>query len=278
MVALEVITAKEKGRYESARKLNPQVPDRLDLMIAKMMEKDADRRCKDCEEVIQMLASLGLENSSLSFIDAPGRVVQSASSGSSAASRTNQRPAASAPRPAASGMPKSSATDADEQARRSPANAAIATNMWIVQFKSPQGKETIAKLTTVQIQTAIKSGTLDNKARLKKNAADTFMPVGFFPEFEKAVEGRNIKEKAELKTVGLKAEFAKIGRQYDRRAWMRWLGGMASGTAGLVKLVIWLAMVFGGIGALFFFRSEVWNLIGIGWDAFANFYNSFQKG
>ena len=39
---MEVIMAKELGRYQPARKLNPQVPDKLDLIISKMMEKDVE--------------------------------------------------------------------------------------------------------------------------------------------------------------------------------------------------------------------------------------------
>jgi serine/threonine-protein kinase len=274
--ALEVITAKEKGRYDSPRKLNPQVSDRLDLMIAKMIEKEPDRRFKDCAEVISMLSGLGLENPTLSFIEAPGRAGQSASAGAAPVTRPVQKPVAQAPRPApakrpaAAAVPKTSAEDAEAQVRRSRENADVAANTWLVQFKSAQGKETIGKLTTVQILTALKTGSLSNKAKLKKKTADTFMPIGFFPEFEKAIEGLNIKEKAELKAVGMKAEFAKIGRQYDRRAWTRWFSGLVSGTAGLIKLVIWLGMIFGGLFALVVFRSQAW-------DAFANFYNSFQK-
>ena len=267
---VEIIGAKEKGRYESARKLNPQVPDRLDLMIAKMIEKDLERRCKDCQEVVNILSGLGLENPSLSFIDAPNRVVQSAAAGVPQASRAMQSTAAASARPMPSAIPKSSSEDAAAQARQSPGDVAAAANTWIVQFKTPQGKDTVGKFTTPQILTALKTGTLDNRAKLKKNAAETFMPIGFFTEFEKAVEGRIIKEKAEQKTAGLKSEFAKIGRQYDRRGWVRWLKGLVSGATGLVSLLVWIALVFGGLAAVIVFREPLWN-------AFANFANSLQK-
>ncbi len=270
--ALEVIMSKEKGRFDSARKLNPQVPDKLDLMIGKMIEKDLERRFKDCDEVIRMLASLGLENSSLSFIDAPDRVVQSSSAGGAQASRAGQASMPQVARPAGSGIPRTSADDAasTSQSRQS-TEGNSAPPVWIVQFKSPQGKETVGKFTTVQIQTALKNGTLDAKAKLKKNAHESFAPIGFYPEFEKAIEGRNIKEKAERKSAGLKSEFAKIGRQYDRRGWVRWFQGIASGTAGFMSFLVWIAIVFGGLIALFVFRETIWN-------TFANFYNSRRGG
>ena len=265
--AVEVITAKEKGRYESARKLNPQVPDRLDLIIGKMIEKDIDRRFKDCSEVIQILSGLGLENASLSFIEGADRVATTSSTGATQQSRPASRPNTPATKPAATGVPRTSAEDAAAQSR--PASGGDA-GAWIVHFKDAKGKDTVARLLTSQILSALKTRALDAKAKLKKNPADEFVPIGFFPEFEKAIEGQNIKAKAELKTGGLKSEFAKIGRQYDRRGWVRWFSGLASGTVGLVKFIVYLVVVFGGMAALFVFRAKLW-------DAFANFYNSFQK-
>lgn len=261
--AVEVITAKEAGRYESARKLNPQVPDKLDMMIAKMIEKDADRRFKDCHEVINMLAGLGLENPSLSFIEGSVRV--NPSSPAAAPSRlaaTTAMPARPATAPAA---PRTSNEDAARQAAIAPGAV-----QWIVQYKTPQGKDTLGRFTTPQVIAAMKAGVIDNKAKLKKNAADAFMPLAFYPEFEKAVEGKLVREKAEQKSAGLKSEFAKIGRQYDRRGWVRWIKGFASNAAGLVSLAIWLVVVFGGLGGAIYFWPTIW-------DTFANFMNSFQK-
>ena len=260
--ALEVIMAKEKGRFESARKLNPQVPDRLDLMLGKMIEKDLDRRFKDCGEVIQMLAGLGLESPSLSFIDAPDRIVQKASASGSQSSRVSQQSTPNVSRASGGlGVSRTSAEDAAAHSAPPPAGASSSSASWIVQYRNPQGKDTIGKFTTPQIQTALRSGALDVKAKVKKNAADSFVPIGFYPEFEKAVEGRNIKDKAEQRSAGLKSEFDKIGRQYDRRGWTRWFRGIASGTAGMISLAIWLAIVVGVIGALIYFFPTIWNTV-----------------
>lgn len=261
--ALDVIMAKEKGRYESPRKLNPQVTDRLDLTIAKMIEKDSDRRFKDCGEVIQMLSSLGLESPSLSFIDAPDKVVQT-SSASSQTGRPTQRPGETA-RASDLGAARTSADDAAAHAaRQSPAPA---NDAWIVQYKTPQGKDTIARMTTTQVHAALKNGLIDNRAKLKKNANDAYAPIGFFTEFERAIEGRNIKAKAEQKNAGLKSEFDKLGRQYDRRGWSRWFKGMISNTAGFISFLIWIGVVFGGLAALYYFRASIW-------DTVAGFINS----
>ena len=263
--AVEVITAKEKGRYESARKLNPQVFDKLDLIIGKMMDREIDRRCKDCSEVIQLLSGLGLENPGLSFIE--GSVRAPTSSG--VLPRPGSRPASAAQRTTASvaSAPRTSAEDAAAHSRPSPT---AEQGVWIAQFKDAKGKDTIAKLSTAQILTAIKSRAIDARAKLKKNVNEEFVPIGFFPEFERGIEGQNTKAKAELKTLGLKKEFEKIGRQYDRRGITRWFSGLLSGTMGALQFVIYLVVVFGGIAAIVIFRAQLWN-------AFANFYNSYQK-
>ena len=268
--ATDVILAKEKGRFESPRKLNPEVPDRLDLMICKMVEKDLERRFKNIGEVIQMLSGLGLENASLSFIDASDRLARNASAGSAQASPKGQGSGSLPGRTVPLSSPRTSSLDTGVNHRQPPTESTPVADTWIVQFKSAQGKDTVGKLTTSQIQTALKNGTLDQKARAKKNAADSFAPIAYYPEFQKAVEGRIIREKAEMKSAGLKSEFATIGRQYDRRGWTRWFRNLISGTAGLISLLVWLVVVFGGLAAFVAFRQPIW-------DKFAEFYNSFQK-
>ncbi len=47
---LELIMAKEQGRYQPPRKLNPEIPDRLDLIIGKLIEKDPKNRYADCSK------------------------------------------------------------------------------------------------------------------------------------------------------------------------------------------------------------------------------------
>ena len=225
---------------------------------------------KDCDEVIQLLAGLGLANTSLSFIDAPDRVVQSSGGKSSHPPRTDRNTPAPRSQPQQGElhalpmkMPKLRRDPNSPPQRRSETFGSSSTNL-------PQGKDTLGKFSTAQLQTALKTGTIDLKARVKKTAGDSFVAIGFYPEFEKAVEGRLVKEKAERKSAGLKSEFDRIGRQYDRRGWTRWFKNLISGTAGLVNLIVWLAFVFGSLAAVVIFRQPIW-------DTIAQFVNSFQK-
>ena len=256
--ALEVIMNKEKGQFTAARKLNPEVPEKLDMIIDKMIAKDLNIRCKDCGEAIKLLSSLGLESPSLSFIDAPDKVVQTAAASSAMGSTRGPQSMVQTPRPiATSGVPKTSAEDAARKS--SPSPATDTAQSWIVQYKNAQGKETITKLTTAQLQAGLKSGTLDSKAKSKKNAADQFMPIAYFPEFQKQVEGRLIKDKADKKAGDMKSLYADIDKQYSRRGWTRWVKNLVSGTYGLITLIVWLAVVFGGIAGVVMFREQIWN-------------------
>ena len=265
--ALEVIMNKEKGQFVAARRITPEVPEKLDLIIDKMIAKDLNIRCKDCAEVIKLLSSLGLESPSLSFIDAPDKVVQTAGGSAAAGATRAGQSMVQTPRAASSGVPKTSAEDA--ASKSSPPSSTATAQAWIVQYKTAQGKDTISKLTTTQIQAGLKSGTLDAKAKCKKSAADQFLPIAHFPEFARQVESRLIKDKADKKAGDMKSIYADIDRQYGRRGWTRWFKNLASGTYGLITLVAWLTIIFGGIGGAFLYRKEIW-------DKFANSVNSAQ--
>ena len=73
-----MILAKEKGTYPTARSVRSEIPERLDLIIDKMMAKDPNHRYKSCDEVLRDLLAVGIHGDALSFIDGaapvgPGR-------------------------------------------------------------------------------------------------------------------------------------------------------------------------------------------------------------
>ncbi|HLQ43727.1 MAG TPA: serine/threonine-protein kinase, partial [Planctomycetaceae bacterium] len=65
---VKLIMAKEAGKYDNARKFNREIPEKLDLIIDKMIQKDKNYRYANCDELIKDLDALGLEHQSLSFI------------------------------------------------------------------------------------------------------------------------------------------------------------------------------------------------------------------
>ena len=65
--AVDLMLAKEKGVFPSARRLNRDVPPRLDLILDKMLVRDPSLRYQSCDELIADLEGLGAANEYLSF-------------------------------------------------------------------------------------------------------------------------------------------------------------------------------------------------------------------
>jgi|GEM_PF-216070 len=245
---IEVIQNKERGVFTAARKLNPQVSERLELVIDKMILKDVEHRFKDCAEMIKALSALGLENPSLSFIDAPDKVVATAG-----------RSMPSTPQLSRAAVPKSSADDAASREKAMP--AAEAAGIWFVQYKNSGGQDAIGKFSTAQILQMLKAGSLDPRSKAKKGATGTFLPLAQIAEFDRAAQVQMVRVKAESKSQGLKDAYAKIDRQDKWWKITRKIKGFFSGAVGLVKFVIWLAVVFGGIGAAIYFFPQIWDMV-----------------
>jgi serine/threonine-protein kinase len=68
---IDVITAKERGKFEPIRKYNKKVPAKLDAVVAKMIARDPDQRFPGCDELIDALEDLELATARLSFFAAP---------------------------------------------------------------------------------------------------------------------------------------------------------------------------------------------------------------
>lgn len=64
---VELLLAKEHGMFPSARHCNTDVPERLSLMIDKMLAKDPRHRYQSCDDLIRDLTSLRLAGAHLSF-------------------------------------------------------------------------------------------------------------------------------------------------------------------------------------------------------------------
>ncbi|HET6422304.1 MAG TPA: serine/threonine-protein kinase [Planctomycetaceae bacterium] len=223
---IELIKKKETGQFEPARKSNKEVPEKLDMILGKMMMREPDQRFKDCAEIIKVISSLGLAGTSLSFIDAPDKVQVAGSPAS--------KPAAAPTRPAgtATSAPKTTAAPGGDV-------------LWYVQYKTADGKDNIAKWSTAQVLQALRAGAIDSRAKVKKGPNDTFVPIAQFSEFETVVQGLLIKQKADKKAGDMKAMYAKIDKQEKWHKTNKWLKGMFSSAVGFVGFLIYLSVIAG---------------------------------
>ncbi|MBI1347013.1 protein kinase [bacterium] len=244
--AMEVVLAKEKGFYEPARKLNPAIPDKLDLIVGKMIDKKVDQRFQDCGELIRVLAGLGLENSSLSFIDAPDKVTVSAAKSAAAQSNPRLQRSATVTKPMASGRLEALAATREEQPDLA----------WQVEFRKPDGQKTIVKCSTAQVLQMLRNGTIDNRAKARKKNADPLIPIAQFPEFAQTVQGLLIKQKAD-KQGGQTKKLLQNYRWHEFTYRVKkWFLGLFRSVMGIVSFVLYLA-ILGGLayGAYYYWMN-----------------------
>lgn len=252
--ALELIMAKESGKFESVRKLNPEVPEKIDLMIEKMMAKNPDHRFKSCAEIMEMLEELELESPALSFID----------SDAAAASTKTRRKGKSRVSSGASPKPMgshevSSAKDAEKSARKS--KEVVEKRIWFIQHQNPAGKTIISKMTVAQIKQGIKAGVINLSAKVKRSAEGQFISLAQCPEFDSVMQARTIKEKADARATNMEDKIKQISHDYDRRNRRRFFKNLVEGTFGWISLVVYLAVI-AGIGWLgVIFVPEIWRWI-----------------
>lgn len=253
---LELILAKEKTTHKPASQINKQVPEKLDLIIDKMMARDPQHRYQTCDELLADITLLGLENPSLSFIDSDEKVVLGASQGSMVQSRVGAS-SASNYQPEVT-IPKTSKEEAREQRI---AAAKADKSVWIVRYKDRTGKEQVQKMTTDQVHRGLATDLIDEHARITKNAKIAMVPIGAAKEFKDQVSEIVLKKQDGKKKQEMKSIYDKLDRQHKRRKWWRILDNLRDGTLGWISLVIWLAVV-GLVGyGIFLGVPIVWKMV-----------------
>ena len=253
--AMELILAKTKGTFTRARSLNKDIPERLDLIIDKMIAKDPKSRYQTYEELIRDLQSIGRANTALSFIASTG--VAMAAPPASVLAGSSIGGAASIPRPAA---------PAPSSAGKSPVAAATTAQtqdeaVWHVIQAQPNGPPKKAKFTTHQIRQLLKSGALDAKAKGCPATSTDYRPLASYAEFEQILKAKVVQANAGKKTQ----EFNKLYQQIDRaqrwRPWVKWFQGFFDGVKGLISLLIYLAVLIGiGVG-LYVYWPVIWGAV-----------------
>lgn len=252
--ALELILLKEKGQFPSIRRLNPEVPERLSLIIEKAMSKDPKHRHQSCSELIRDLQSLGLENETLSFIP------------SAAPPSSPVRPATVAPgmgatrgaAPPAARLPTAGAPGAVP-----PADAAVSTGqVWYVKYPTPEGKAASAKFSTEQLLKVIKTEQLDLRAKACKTPKGDYLPLSAFSEFEQAVRSRLAKLEADKRGQSMKKVYAKIDRADRWHKFTRKIKGLLGNVAGFISLIVYLVIIAAlGIGGYIGIRYYAYPMI-----------------
>lgn len=260
---LEIITAKERGIFKSARRVNPAVPERLDLIIDKALAKDPSHRYQTCTDLINDLDSLQMDVETLSF--AEEAVVSPSTSRS--ARHTPRARRSSAPSSQPSPTPSPGAATPKPRERRRPVKPSSSSSMrpvtsgspkstsgewWYVQYRDSQGKKIVSKLRTAQVQQQLKAGNISTRAKGKTSADAAYAPLASFPQFLEIVEQKLIKKRAAQKQEQFNHLYDRIDR--EERWYRRWRGlrRFRDSLLGGAGLIVYLAIIAAVIAALWF--------------------------
>lgn len=243
---VEFLTAKQKGKYTPAKSLNPEVPERLDLIIHRTLVPEPKQRYASCSELIRDLSTLGRHSESLSFCDSKTPYVAYGAWSKSSSTSTVPGSVGSATTSSASrsGGQKSSAP----QRTTSPAPGNDSTaKMWYVSHKNKLGKQVLSKMMTDELILAIERRLLPPTAQVKSAQNQPFKPLGDHSEFHPVLGrlGVPIRKSpaAQQKSAGQKKRRRKKKRSETTDLLLRAVVGLCA-AYGLVRGLMDIAGVF----------------------------------
>jgi serine/threonine-protein kinase len=193
---VEVIQAKEIGTFPPARQQNSHVPERLDLLIAKMTAKLPKYRFQTAGEVIKALESLELAGEALSFLPTVGAAPQ-------LDSRVQETPAPGK----TTVIPLRAPLQPYAELERDPE---FDPDQWYVQTKKPDGTPTAQKYTTAQLQKMLAEGTMKPTARASHDPSDGFRSLATYKEFQGTALSQLSKKAADKSTAKYRGIYKKI--------------------------------------------------------------------
>lgn len=188
---LELLQAKEAGKFLPARRLNPEVPERLDLIIDKMVAKDVRYRYQTCAEVIKDLESLGSTSPVLTFLPEEAR------------KRTLE------------GREEKKRTVLGHSGD-TPLEVPVA-NHWYVNYRQPDGETVTRRMTTTQVLELINDEDFDFMTKIARNRQDDFRALASYREFESVFLARVAKPAADQRTSGFRSLYKKLDEEDRQR-------------------------------------------------------------
>ena len=191
---VDLMQAKDAGKFAPARRANPDVPKRLDLILDKMLARQVRFRYQSCAEAIKDLEGLGLASPALSFITSED-----------GGSDPNQAVADPSPSSAASGSAATRPT----------------SEWWFLRYKTSEGQSVIRQLTTAQVLELLEDKDFDLTAKASRSPEGGYRALAYYREFEASFLSRIAKTEVDRKTSGFKALYKKIDEEDRQRQWER---------------------------------------------------------
>jgi serine/threonine-protein kinase len=223
-----VIKAKEAAKFIAARRHNAEIPERLDLMIDKMIQKERAHRYQSCAEVIEALESLDLASPFLGFIGAAslGSTKAGPSTPTVRASTLPQRTKPSAKAPTVPGTP----------------------DMWLLRYKDERGQKVKKQVSTGRLKQLIEHDEIDlGSATVARPGDEKQRPLASLQEFSSLVQSKMVKAKADRRSQKLDLAYEKIERDARRQRIFKVISNFFRRVGNLIVLLaVIIALVIGG--------------------------------
>jgi serine/threonine protein kinase len=236
---VELFEAKEKGKFDPVRKHNDEVPERLDLMIDKMLSKDPKLRYQTCAEVVKDLEAFGLASTTLSFLEPEADPAAKPTAAAAPGKNLGQtKPAVSATK--VSGIRPGAAPSQGASAAKGPG---ARSDLWDLSYRNSKGKLIKKRMSTDQVRELIKDDDFDLKAQAKRIDHVSFRALATYAEFEGVLRGKIAKERADRKTSKFQDMYKKLEEEEIRRQRWKWFRRMYESAGGFVIFLFWMALV-----------------------------------
>lgn len=225
---VELFIAKESGKYEPAKKINREVPERLDLLIDRLLAKKPEQRPQTCTEVIREIEAIGLANDRLTYFGGTPKVMT-----------------------LKSGMPATVKMEAAATARPPSKTGATpqtpAGDFWYLQAGKKGGKIIVHKLSKEQIMARLKSNEISPTAQISRDPKTGYRSIGSYPDFEYAARSRLQKEKADRRGEQIKSFYENLEQEERRYKRWKWIKRLTGNTFGWL-LIVGVVALLGALG------------------------------
>ena len=177
---VELLFAKRSGVYKPAKSRNPEVPDRVDLILQKTLAPESSHRYASCAELIRDLSTVRRHNDSLSIAEVAEAERYVAWGPWSA------EPQATSEARVAASVPKKSSPEPITPADRMP---------WFVSHRNKLGKDVLSKMNTDELIIALEKRMIPVSAQVKRRDNERFRSLADHQEFLPALKRLGVKIK-----------------------------------------------------------------------------------
>jgi serine/threonine-protein kinase len=191
---VDLMQAKEAGKFAPVRRFNRNVPKRLDLILDKMLARQVKYRYQECSQLIKDLESLYLAAPHLSFVTSGKSLAEPAPSVDDFGSVLKAANLVAAPA-------------AEEPARE----------WWYLRYKDLDGKRVTRKLTAREVLSLIEDKDFDLAAKASRHPKEGFRALAYYREFEAVFLSRIAKGEVDRKTSGFRALYKKLDEEDRQR-------------------------------------------------------------